>query len=215
MKTRKEFLDNIGSPLKGAIWKKYPFGSVRQYWAENPRLYSKFFKENDQLNYHVAGHPGIDVATFQGDDVLSMHDGYVYAIKTDRHSLGGLVIWIASDELNDNGEIIVVSSVYGHLSEIKVTIGQRVEKGYIIGLEGNTGFVISGGTPYWGNAPAGKGIHLHFGMYEFKDGKKRYNNPMKGSLDPLPFITEGKNVEGLMIVLANIKSYLTSLLSKF
>ena len=44
--------------------------------------------------------------------------------------------------------------------------GQRVKQGDFIGYGGYTGFVVSGTTEYWGNAPAGKGTHLHFGVYE-------------------------------------------------
>lgn len=98
--------------------------------------------------------------------------------------------------------------------------GQRVVQGQLLGYEGNTGFVISGGTQYWGDAPAGKGTHLHFGLYELvNDGLRwaiRDNGPMKGSIDPLPYISDptphdGKadgNLGGFAATLANISRYL-------
>jgi hypothetical protein len=68
---------------------------------------------------------------------------------------------------------------------------------------GNTGFIISGNTPYWGNAPANTGVHLHLGCREcstqdtgwfsqYSTGQKafikNYLNGFKGGVDPLPFI---------------------------
>jgi hypothetical protein len=44
-----------------------------------------------------------------------------------------------------------------------VTVGQHVKAGDVVGRMGNSGFVVSGGVPYWGQAnPDKKGTHLHW-----------------------------------------------------
>ena len=57
--------------------------------------------------------------------------------------------------LHDNGMI----TLYAHLAERKVSVGQKVALGDTIGLIGATGNVVSSG---------GGGYHLHFGV--IKDG---------------------------------------------
>lgn len=105
-----------------------------------------------------------------------------------------------------------VCIVYCHLGEIAIQPGQVVKQGDLLGYEGNTGFVVSGGTQYWDNAPTGKGVHLHFGLHELMLGKdfrwqQRYPKdlPLKGSSDPLQYITETAqnpraDTSGLMLV---------------
>ena len=70
---------------------------------------------------------------------------------------------------------------------------------------GNTGFVISGSTAFWGNAPTGRGVHLHFGIREcstkdtgwvttygsgMKAFIKNYDNGFKGAVDPIIYLNE-------------------------
>ena len=107
----------------------------------------------------------------------------------------GREVWVYSPLLDGEAPMNSrVCTVYCHLDEIAVEPGQVVKQGDLLGYEGNTGFVVSGGTQYWGDAPAGKGVHLHFGLYELmldKDWKwkQRYpkNLPLRGSSDPLPW----------------------------
>src|SRR3990167_8108666 len=213
--TKNEFLENLKSPLPNAILKKYPLGNIMQFWAENSELYSGVFGQKDDVFKYISGHSGLDIATFHRDKVYAAHNGFVSQIKTDKTNMGGLVVWIQSDILDDNGKQKIISSSYGHLDEIVVKENQRLEAGDLIGYEGNTGFVISGETAYWGNAPAGKGTHLHFGLTEFelKDGSWQRLYPyMGGSFDPLPFFT--KDYSGTIHLLNNIAKYLNYLLNK-
>lgn len=69
-----------------------------------------------------------------------------------------------------------ICTVYCHLDEIAVEPGQVVKQGDLLGYEGNTGFVVSGGTQYWGDAPAGKGVHLHFGLYDMNSCSTKTGN---------------------------------------
>ena len=116
--------------------------------------------------------------------------------------------------------------VYFHAGKILVQNGQKVKAGDALCLEGNTGFVVSGSTPYWGNAPAGKGTHLHFGIYPLIQGtdkgnaywingqgyiKEFPNNGYNGATDPLRFYleTEAQTViDKAKLVIANVLAYL-------
>ena len=64
-----------------------------------------------------------------------------------------------------------IETLYGHCSELKVNVGDRVEKGQVIALVGNTG--------------RSTGPHLHFEV--------RVNGEAKDSLNYLPL--EGGSTE--------------------
>jgi murein DD-endopeptidase MepM/ murein hydrolase activator NlpD len=163
---RVDYLRNLTSPLPNAVLKKYPTGNIMQLWGESPELYSAGM---DAFHVAFGGHMGIDIATHHRDPIHAAHRGMVTIVnnnfKDGRLNQGGIEIWITSDEMD--GETTGnsrVATVYCHLDETIVRIGQRVEQGEIIGYEGNTGMIVSGGVQFWGNAPAGKGTHLHFGL---------------------------------------------------
>ncbi len=132
----------------------------------------------------------------------------MYNIKDDPKGFGKHVrVW--SDWVN--GECI--ETVYGHMSEIKVTLGQRVKTGDILGIIGNTGFVITtdaaniNTVQYWGNAPAHKGVHLHFGVRVNKKINdtttitENSTNGFFGYFDPMPyFIDNSTNIKDMPIL---------------
>ena len=205
--TKKEFLSNLKSPLDNLVWKKFPNGNILQYWAENPQLYSQAFGQKDDLHVFLGGHSGIDIFTKWRDEVKAMHDGTVSWVTTDRISPGGLGVWVRSPEL-ENGEFI--ETCYVHLDEMKVNIGDVVKQGDVLGYLGNSGFVVSDSTPYWGNAPAGIGAHLHCGGYELieRDGGiyKQSPNPLMGSFDLVPWFTN--DFTGAQTLLYNLDKLL-------
>lgn len=191
---KEDFLKNLGNPVPSAVLKKYPAGQVFQLWGESPELYSAAFGHNDDLHRYLGGHSGLDIVGAHRCEVVAAHDGTVDHILTSRIQLGGLVVYLMSPPLD--GETTGNSKIrtaYAHLDEMVVSVGEWVKKGQRIGYMGNTGFIVSGGTPYWGNAPAGKGTHLHFSLYEYilKNNAlvQRHSNPLGGSADPLPYLT--------------------------
>lgn len=189
---KEEYLTWMTFPLKSAILKKYPQGNIRQYWSESPELYSEAFGYTDDFHLHLGGHSGLDIATFEGEEVLACQSGKVVHVVLDVKNVGGNQVFIESPVLEDT-EPVVIKHVYAHLKDVLVQKGQEVVKGQVIGHEGNTGFVVAGGTPFWGNAPAGEGVHLHFGMYELiqKSGVWTIKyEAMMGSFDPLPWFTD-------------------------
>jgi murein DD-endopeptidase MepM/ murein hydrolase activator NlpD len=89
-------------------------------------------------------HSGLDVAAAKGTPVHAPAAGIVTLAEPDLYLTGGTV-------LIDHGH--GVSSNFLHFSEIDVKVGQRVEKGDVIGLVGATGRAT--------------GPHMHWGMNWF------------------------------------------------
>lgn len=155
---------------------------------------------------NMAGHNGIDLFRPQPNDVVAATDGVVTVSSNDPKGYGKRVD-VLSPKMADG---YYYQTIYGHFDEISVVFGQEVKAGDKLGVEGNTGFVISGGTAYWGTAPGNKGVHLHFGVKRLTDdlsasglqvdiqvvGKIKkfvlldYNNGVYGAIDPLPLLTD-------------------------
>lgn len=93
-------------------------------------------------NYHALHH-GIDIRARKGSPVISVARGVIIEV-TERSFGYGKHVRIAHAG--------TVSSLYAHLSEIKVEVGEKVEKGQEIGCIGSTG---------WST-----GNHLHFEISE-------------------------------------------------
>jgi murein DD-endopeptidase MepM/ murein hydrolase activator NlpD len=114
---------------------------ITQYFGRTP-----FATANPQL-YQSGTHNGIDFRAPEGTEILASADGVVRGTgNTDlvcpNASYGK---WILID--HNNG----LSTLYAHLSLIKVYTGQKVERGQLIGYSGDTG--------------ASTGPHLHFTVY--------------------------------------------------
>lgn len=84
-------------------------------------------------------HHGIDLKLKTGDPVRSVFDGIVRITSYERYGYGHYVVI-----RHRNG----LETLYGHLSEKEVEVGQEISAGDIIGLGGNTG--------------RSTGPHLHF-----------------------------------------------------
>jgi penicillin-binding protein A len=85
------------------------------------------------------GHPGIDLASPLGSPVYAADTGLVLFAGWSGLGYGNVI-------LIDHGNGF--QTLYGHLSQVSVYCGLRVEKGKLIGLSGNTG--------------NSTGPHLHF-----------------------------------------------------
>ena len=114
----------------------------------------------------------IDISASKGTEVLASADGYVTKIcRFDRQftpeefNLGTSKANLAKAGLtttNTWGNVVMVyhpaikkTTLYAHLSEIKVSEGQSVSQGDVIGLSGNTGRTTS----------YGRGWHLHYEVH--------------------------------------------------
>jgi murein DD-endopeptidase MepM/ murein hydrolase activator NlpD len=94
---------------------------------------------NGQFSY---SHRGVDIACAEGTPVKAAADGVV-SLADDSFILHGQTVII------DHGR--AVSSLYIHLSDISVAVGQEVRQGDVIGRVGATGVAT--------------GPHLHFAVY--------------------------------------------------
>lgn len=91
-------------------------------------------------------HRGVDIAVPRGTPVGATASGVVSLAETGMYFTGGTVVI-------DHGH--GVHSIYVHLDEVRVTVGQRLRQGQILGIVGATGRAT--------------GPHLHWGMYWFDE----------------------------------------------
>lgn len=98
-------------------------------WPVMGRITSSFGERLDPFNGEGAFHSGIDIATSFGANVRAPADGVV--LKASFGNGYGREIII------DHGGGI--ETLYGHLSGFAVTVGERVQRGQIIGYVGSSG----------------------------------------------------------------------------
>ncbi len=122
-----------------------PGTKVLSFPVVQPFITQKFGKTVDAKRLYVSGtHNGIDLRAGVGTPIMAAADGAVVGTgdtdKTCRWASYGKWILIR----HQNG----LSTLYGHLSLIKVASGQSVSRGDLIGYSGQTGYAT--------------GPHLHF-----------------------------------------------------
>lgn len=135
-------------------------------------------------NYASKHHNGIDIDGFLGKEILSAESGTVINVgDQDKFCRGGAYGRFAVIK-HENG----LTTLYGHMSRYIVSVGQKVERGEVIGYMGRTGWAT--------------GIHLHFSVFAsqtltpakpgFPEGTKatRVCGPMPvgGDIDPTKYL---------------------------
>ncbi|MBO8464852.1 MAG: M23 family metallopeptidase [Bacteroidetes bacterium] len=134
-------------------------------------------KGGDYGNGRGRFHNGIDLACPIGTPVYSTMDGEVSRIKNVPHGRFGDVGGNMDPRDFATGNAIYITttvngkeytSVYWHLDEIYVTLGQKVSIGTIIGTSGMTGNAAEKGCA---------GPHLHYGLKEGGAWSSDYLNP--------------------------------------
>lgn len=131
---------------------------VTQWFGENPAMYAA---------YGMAGHNGLDYRAPIGTPVLAAHPGIVRVYDEGSKGLGKYV----KVTYIDGAGAQRYTTYYAHLSEHKVTMGQKVKRGDVLGLSGNTG--------------NSTGAHLHFGLKIVGMVNPAYND----AIDPVPWRT--------------------------
>ncbi len=139
----KVIIDASKIPKFGSGALAYPVQKViiTQYFGNTP-----FATANSQV-YNGKGHNGIDFGIPKGTKILAAQDGTVLGTGNTDDACAGASYgkWILIKHSNG------LSTLYAHLSSFLVSAGDKVSKGDIIALSGNTGYST--------------GPHLHFTVY--------------------------------------------------
>lgn len=185
------------APIDNFTIRKHPKGSVTQWFGENPDLYGR---------WGLAGHNGIDIVAPHGSPLYAVEDCIVLEVNNNPNGYGKHVRLVSLDKDEDGYSR---EWTYGHCDTISVQQGEVVEAGEQIATMGNTGFVVSGNTPYWSSNPFA-GTHLHIGVrlvkrlarggWSYPGSSIRlevldYDNGYKGSIDPYPYLARLSQVE--------------------
>lgn len=118
---------------------------------------------SDYFGTRGGHHYGIDIAAEPGSDILVVEDGIVE--KSYYSGSYGNVVFV----MHPNG----VETVYAHMSKRLVKEGDKVKKGQLIGLVGNTG--------------RSYGAHLHFEVH-----KGEWNIHKSNAINPLALLDINK-----------------------
>ena len=105
-------------------------------------------------NPYSSYHPAIDIIPSSNYEIYSAQNGEV--ITNSYNSVYGNYLVIKQD----NGYY----TLYAHLSQPLVTVGQKVQKGQLLGIMGKTGTAT--------------GIHLHFSIWDGYPFKSNSINPL-------------------------------------
>ncbi|NQX91455.1 MAG: M23 family metallopeptidase [Flavobacteriales bacterium] len=111
------------------------------------RMASGYGRRIDPIYGVIKMHWGMDFTAPTGTEIFATGDGEVVRVQRKTSGYGKNVII-------KHG--FGYETLYAHMSEIKVRVGQKVKRGEVIGLIGNTGKSV--------------GPHLHYEV--IKDGKK-------------------------------------------
>jgi len=165
-------------------------GNVLNWPLEKITLTQRFGATVDAKRLYVSGtHNGVDFRASVGTTVMSVFRGIVKGIGNtdDQPGCYSYGRWVLIEHPNG------LSSLYAHLSSIKVSPGQTVSTGDLIGY--------SGGQPGTSGAGFSTGPHLHLTIYASQAVNiKKYDNskfcknvsipiaPANGYLDPLEYL---------------------------
>lgn len=174
------------TPTPGATTAALPTGY--RWPLDQGRITTAFAPQPGGLFYvdGVAFHDGIDIASFCGDRVNAAHDGVVIASGrhveaalgwigdvagyeahlTEKQLWGGQAVMVITDDGNG------YRSVYVHLFQSLVKVGQQVKAGDRIGWEGRTGDAT--------------GCHLHYSIFRPTDPGRFITDPKIVKRSDLP-----------------------------
>jgi len=170
---RVEEQDRYGQKRKSfyLLWPT-DFPVITQPFGANPQIYSRF---------GVPAHEGLDIRAFSKTNIYCCADGEVFEVHTNPRSHPyGIHVRIRHKD--------GYKTVYGHLAQPLVRVGESVKAGQVIGLADSTG--------------ASTGSHLHLTLKRDGATERGETTYPKDILDPTPFMVwpEGsyrKSIESL------------------
>lgn len=134
-----------------------------------PHILSGYGSMQAAARARAGAHPAIDFGGSIGDPVLAAADGTVSYANYSPLCGHGIRLW----HIDFNR-----FTLYCHLSEIQVALGDKVQRGQIIGLLGASGEPTSRTPPGAHPIP-----QLHFELAQ--DSRPRNDGDLAGSFDPL------------------------------
>ncbi|MCB8942826.1 MAG: M23 family metallopeptidase [Ardenticatenaceae bacterium] len=129
--------------------------TITQHFGANPQNYAQF---------GLPGHEGVDIRAPSGSNIYCVAPGTVVTVhkKAADHNYG---IHVKVDHMDG------YQTTYAHLQETRVSEGEQVTAGTLLGLADNTGNSF--------------GSHLHLTL---KKAGTTYNNWPRNIMDPTPFL---------------------------
>jgi hypothetical protein len=115
----------------------------------------------------IAAHAGVDIASRVGAPILAAADGEVHSVDFDPKGCG-LAVLLAHPEF-------LRFTLYCHLGEVRVRVGQEVRRGEVLGQAGSSG--NTGGI-----------LHLHWELCRRACPRGHADGDLAGTLDPLPLL---------------------------
>lgn len=137
---------------------RLPFDGVYQISLAFGEKYPESILKEELVGDSLNNHNGIDFEIAEGTSVMAVDDGEVVLAEDGDY---GLTVKIAHSW---------GFSVYGHLKQINIEIGQKVTKREEIALSGSTGIST--------------GPHLHFGIKPINSDSSKFF----GFIDPAPYL---------------------------
>src|SRR3989344_3219736 len=145
-------IDPSALPKSGSGVLKWPLSGIKitQYFGNTA------FATANPVVYNGGGHNGIDFRAAIGTPVMASKEGVVAGVGNTDQSCAGVSYgkWALIKHPNN------LSTLYAHLSIIKVSGGQQVETGQLVGYSGDTGYA--------------DGPHLHFEVYASEGVEVKY-----------------------------------------
>ena len=162
-------IDPGALPKSGSGVLKWPlsFIKITQYFGNTA------FATANPTVYNGGGHNGVDFKAAIGTPVMASKEGVVAGVGNTDQSCSGVSYgkWVLIKHANN------LSTLYAHLSIIKVSGGQQVETGQLVGYSGDTGYAT--------------GPHLHYGVFASEGIEiKSYKSKICGTNMVLPVKTK-------------------------
>lgn len=156
-----------------------------------------------------------------GIPIVASHQGTVSKVIFDgAMNTKGNGIYLDSEPYQGtDGNLRILRTVYWHLSEIKLKVGDKVETGQEIGLLGNSGMIAN---PIFNPSVLPQDLsdpfrlsHLHFGVYIyiFKNNQwqQEFINEAEGAVNPSDYLEKDWQFNASFIEKVEIENQLAPL----
>ncbi len=174
-----------GKTLKGKVSSKKSVLTISFRWPVPGFYYISQTYNNKSSMYASGSHSGTDIASngksILGAKIIATKGGIVDSVnKSCKHNYGktkscgcgggfGNYVVVRST-FKINGKKVILRVIYGHMSSVKVKVGQYVSSGQLLGTVGSTGYST--------------GPHLHF-EFRLQDSP---SSKIKKRLNPLNYV---------------------------